>query len=51
MMVSKQEEFFSIFTRTTQEKALEILDAEAQEMEIHRQYAEYYGYVFYVMQR
>jgi len=31
--------------------ALEILDAEAQEMEMYRRYSEYYGYVFYVMQK
>jgi len=31
--------------------ALEILDAEAQEMEMYRRYSEYYGYVFYVIQK
>lgn len=31
--------------------ALEVLEAEAQEIELYRKYSEYYGYVFYVMQK
>lgn len=30
--------------------ALEVLEIEAQEIELYRKYSEYYGYVFYVMQ-
>ena len=31
--------------------ALEVMDEELQEMDMYRQYSEYYGYVFYVMQK
>jgi ubiquinone/menaquinone biosynthesis C-methylase UbiE len=36
---------------TTDPEALEVLQAEEQEMEMHRRYSEYYGYVFYIMQK